>query len=200
MSRVTVYILSLFISCACRGLCSLPASYYQNFHPLQGTQLVVFMTPAHTRVILLLLNSLFLKLQSCAPGHRFFSRHHWSVSSSLVPTLSSTLLYLVFSSLSPLGTWSPATFYPARWPLFTRFSNRLRLVFPQGTPQMKDQRRVSLWEGERKSSGSTDALSIFVCLSECVNITSLSPNGSAKIFSSHWLLETLLTLEIKCLW
>lgn len=125
MSRVTVYILSLFISCACRGLCSLPASYYQNFHPLQGTQLVVFMTPAHTRVILLLLNSLFLKLQSCAPGHRFFSRHHWSVSSSLVPTLSSTLLYLVFSSLSPLGTWSPATFYPARWPLFTRFSNRL---------------------------------------------------------------------------
>lgn len=90
MSGVTVCILyqgwSRF-SCASRRLCSLPASWNQSCLPLQGTRMFFFKAPAPAR-ILPLPNSLFLKLQYCAPGQRIFSRHHWSVCSSVVPTLS----------------------------------------------------------------------------------------------------------------
>lgn len=109
MSRVTVCILyqgwSRF-SCASRRLCSLPASWNQSCLPLQGTRMFFFKAPAPAR-ILPLPNSLFLKLQYCAPGQRFFSRHHWSVCSSVVPTFP-ILFHFVFQQF-PVPSGDAAT-------------------------------------------------------------------------------------------
>lgn len=46
---------------------------------------------------------------------------------------------------------------------------------------MRHHRLVSVWEAEGGLSGSTDALGIFVCPSECIEAASLSPNESGRI-------------------
>lgn len=80
----------------------------------------------------------------------------------------------------PLGSWQPAAVYPARWPLFTCASDRLSPLFPQQTPQVTNQRLVLVWATGTMSL-STDALSIWMCLYECIQTTSMSPDGSGKI-------------------
>ena len=73
-------------------------SCIQSCLPLPSPRLILFKASAHTRIILPLSDSLFLKLQSCAAGQMLLSRHHQSACLSVQPTLLSALFHLFYTS------------------------------------------------------------------------------------------------------
>lgn len=118
-------------SCACQRLCSLTASHSQCAclllkGPHRFPSLLQLGTPGLYYPCLMV----FLKLQYYALGQRLFHRHPWSACSFLSHSLVCLVSPCLQQCAVPLGMWSPAAFYPARRPLFTVSSDRLRPVFP----------------------------------------------------------------------